>query len=212
MAEAAVTTTATISPRASTARPRLRPGTFFAASLPVVAAGPWLAARSDWVSTTTAVGPPRGRPSPAPGSAASRGSPDRCRPRARGRSSSRSRTSAAGHAAGTPTDSRSGSGRRSRSRSPAAHSGPDGPTPTGAGPSTLPGTARPPPTAHRSDHSDTPLGCPRPAQRDPDPAGITTARTSRHRARRTTRHSRNAFSSRTGRSLTSGAAWLGGCR
>jgi hypothetical protein len=45
--EAAVTTTAMISPRASTANPRLRPGTFFPASLPVVAAGTWFAARID---------------------------------------------------------------------------------------------------------------------------------------------------------------------
>jgi hypothetical protein len=54
--DAAVTTTAMINPSASTAGPRLRPGTFFPASLPVVAAGTWLAARIDWVSSTTLVG------------------------------------------------------------------------------------------------------------------------------------------------------------
>lgn len=37
-------------PRASTASPRLRPGTRFAASLPVVAAGTPVAARTLWVS------------------------------------------------------------------------------------------------------------------------------------------------------------------
>jgi hypothetical protein len=56
VADAAMTTTATISPRTSTATPRLRPDTFFAASLPVVADGTWLAARIDWVSKTIAVG------------------------------------------------------------------------------------------------------------------------------------------------------------
>jgi hypothetical protein len=56
VAEAAITTTAMIRPNASTARPRLRPGTRFAASLPVVAAGTWFAARTDWVSNATAEG------------------------------------------------------------------------------------------------------------------------------------------------------------
>ncbi len=57
--DAAVTTTAMTSPNASTARPRLRPDAFFAASLPVVAAGTWFAARIDWVSNTTALGSSR---------------------------------------------------------------------------------------------------------------------------------------------------------
>jgi hypothetical protein len=56
VAEAASTTTAMISPSTSTARPRLRPGTRLPASLPVVAAGTWLAARIDWVSMMIAVG------------------------------------------------------------------------------------------------------------------------------------------------------------
>jgi hypothetical protein len=86
-------------------------------------------------------------------------------PRGAPRSSSTSPTSAADHAAGTPTDSRPGSDRRSHSRSPAARSGPDAPTPTGVSPSTPAGTARPAPTAHRSDRSDTASVRPRPAQR-----------------------------------------------
>jgi hypothetical protein len=45
--DAAVTTTAMISPSASTASPRFRPGIFLPASLPVVAAGTWFAARID---------------------------------------------------------------------------------------------------------------------------------------------------------------------
>ena len=56
---AAVTTTAMINPSASTARPRLRPGTFLPESLPVWPAGTWFAARIDWVSSTTADGSSR---------------------------------------------------------------------------------------------------------------------------------------------------------
>lgn len=57
--DAVVTTTAMIRPSASTAKPRLRPDTFFAASLPVVATGTWFAALIDWVSNTTALGSSR---------------------------------------------------------------------------------------------------------------------------------------------------------
>ena len=45
-----------IRPNASTARPRFLPGTRFPASFPVVAAGTWFAARTDWVSNATALG------------------------------------------------------------------------------------------------------------------------------------------------------------
>ena len=50
------TTTATTRPRTSTARHRLRPGTFFPASLPVVPAGTGAAACTLWVSSTTRPG------------------------------------------------------------------------------------------------------------------------------------------------------------
>jgi hypothetical protein len=55
-AEAARTTTATTSPRTSTARHRLRPRTFLPASIPVVPAGTEAAACTLWVSSTTRPG------------------------------------------------------------------------------------------------------------------------------------------------------------
>ncbi|MCY0943342.1 hypothetical protein [Streptomyces antarcticus] len=53
LAEAAMTTTPMISPRTSTASPRLRPETFLFASSPVVVFGTPAAARTDWVSMIT---------------------------------------------------------------------------------------------------------------------------------------------------------------
>jgi hypothetical protein len=53
---AASTVTAMTKPRTSTASPRLRPGTFLAASFPVVAAGTFTAAWTLWVSITTRLG------------------------------------------------------------------------------------------------------------------------------------------------------------
>ena len=113
-ADAAATTTAITSPRTSTARPRLRPGTFLPHHVPSTARALRPRRARSGCRAPPGSGPPSGPSSPAPASAAGRGWSGRCRRRARCRSSTSPRRAAGSRVGAGPTDSLNGLGRAAR--------------------------------------------------------------------------------------------------